>query len=101
MEHILEMPAFTVKDGVSEADFLAAHHKFNLEFMSVQKGYVSHKLVRDGDKWYDIAVWDSLESQEQAFNDIYENTAALEYIALIDQIGTDSDIPLFTVVRDY
>jgi len=101
MQHILEMPAFTLKTGVPEADFLLAHEKFNCEFMAKQKGYVSHMLVRNDDKWFDIAVWESIDAKEKAFQDIYKSSAAAEYIALIDQIGTDDDIPLFSVVKQY
>lgn len=97
---ILEMPAFTLKKGVTESEFLLAHEKFNREFMKKQKGYVSHKLVRDGDNWFDIAVWESTETKDQAFKDIYENAAALEYIELIEA-GPDDEIPLFTVVKTY
>ena len=101
MQHILEMPAFTIKAGVSEADFLLAHEKFNREFMTKQEGYVSHKLVRNGDKWFDVAVWESTAAKDKAFKDIYKNAAAMEYVLLIDQEGTDDDIPLFSVVRYY
>jgi len=101
MPQILEMPAFSIKQGVSEADFLLAHEKFNREFMCKQEGYVSHKLIRNGDNWFDIAVWKSTEAKEKAFKDIYENAAAAEYILLIDRGGTDDDIPLFSVVKDY
>ena len=101
MPHILEMPAFTIRPGVAEADFLRAHEKFNREFMSVQPGYLSHKLVKNDKQWFDIAVWESVEAKDKAFKDIYQNAAAVEYIALIDQEGTDDDIPLFAVVKHY
>jgi len=101
MSHILEMPACTIKAGISEADFLRAHEKFNREFMVKQEGYVSHKLVRRGDDWFDIAVWESTAAKEKAFKDIYKSTAAMEYCALINQVGTDDDIPLFSVVKYY
>ncbi|MCL2599729.1 MAG: hypothetical protein FWD88_00900 [Treponema sp.] len=101
MPHIVELPSFTLKEGVSEADFLLAHEKLNRDFMAKQEGYVSHELLRDGGKWFDLAVWESMEAKEKAFKDIYGNAAAIEYIALIDQIGTDDDIPIFTVVKSY
>ena len=101
MPHILEMPSFKLKKGISEADFLLAHEKFNREFMSKQRGYVSHKLIRDGDKWFDIAVWDSIDSKEKAFADIYKYDGIEEYMSFIDQDGTDDDIPLYTVVKIY
>ena len=101
MPHILEMPDFTIKAGASEVDFLAAHEKLNREFMKKQKGYISHCLIRDGDRWFDIAVWESAETKEKAFKDIYENIAALEYIPLIEQIQTDDEIPIYIVVKTY
>ena len=97
---ILEMPAFTIKNGVSEKDFLAAHEKFNREFMKKQDGYVSHKLIRNGDSWFDIAVWSSEETKNKAFKDIYKSSAAVEYIKLINDTA-DESIPLFSVVKDY
>ncbi len=90
----LEDVKSTFVDLFSEADFLLAHEKFNREFMSKQRGYVSHKLIRDGDKWFDIAVWDSIESKEKAFADIYKYDGIEEYMSFIDQDGTDDDIPL-------
>ena len=101
MPHIVELPSFTVKEGVSESEFLLAHEKLNRDFMAKQEGYVSHKLLRNGEKWFDLAIWESTEAKEKAFKDIYENAAAIEYIALIDQIGSDDEIPIFTVVRSY
>ena len=101
MPHILEMPSFKLKKGISETDFLFAHAKFNHEFMSKQRGYVSHKLIRNGDEWFDVAVWDSIESKEKAFTDIYKYDGIEEYMSFIDQDGTDDDIPLYTVVKTY
>jgi len=101
MQHIVEMPVFTLKKGVSEQEFLTVHEKFNREFMVKQKGYISHMLLKDGEKWFDIAVWESIEAKEKAFKDVYESTAALELDALIDQIGTDNDIPIFPVIKTY
>ena len=101
MPNIIEMPAFTLKAGVSESDFLLVHEKFNQDFMAKQKGYISHKLLRDGDKWFDLALWESMEDMQSAFKDIYENASAAAYIALIDQIGADDEIPIFSVIRNY
>lgn len=101
MPHIVELPAFTLKQGVSETEFLPVHEKFNRDFMAKQKGYVSHKLLRDGDKWFDLAVWESIEAMQTAFEEIYENAAAAAYISMIDQIGADDEIPLFSIVKSY
>ena len=101
MTHIVQFPAFILKKGVSVSEFLPVAEKFHRELVSKQKGYISHKLLVSGDKWYDLVTWESMEDTENAFKAIYENAAAAEYIALIEQIGTDDEIPLFSVVKDY
>lgn len=101
MPNILEIPSFKLKQGISEASFLIAHEKFNKEFICRQKGYVSHMLIRDGKKWFEIVVWDSMESKEKAFVDIYNYDGIEEYMSYIDQDGSDDDIPLYTVVKTY
>lgn len=101
MTEIVELPSFRLKDEVSELDFLKVHEKFNRDFMSKQKGYIMHKLLKDGDIWYDLAIWNSIEDMQIAFTDIYSNESAIEYISLIDQIGSDEDIPLFKIIKNY
>ena len=101
MPNIVEFPAFTLKKGVSVSEFLPVAERFHREFIAKQKGYISHKLLVSGDKWYDLVTWESMEETENAFKAIYQNAAATEYIALIEQIGTDEEIPLFSVVKDY
>lgn len=97
---ILEMPSFTLKQGVSEQKMLQAHAKFNIEFMKKQEGYVSHKLVKQGDVYFDIAVWSSEKTKNKAFKDIYNSSATIEYVDLIDSVA-DDEIPLFSVLKDY
>ena len=101
MPHIMEMPKFKIKQGVSEEEFLQAHDRFNREFMAKQQGYVSHSLVRQKDTWFDVAVWDSEESKNKAFKEIYDSKVAMDFVQLIDESGSDDEIPLFTVIKDY
>lgn len=101
MPHIIELPSFYLKKGVSEADFLPIHEKFHKEFIAKQKGYISHMLLVNGDTWSDLVTWESLEDSQNAFKAIYESDAAHEYMALIEDIGTDDKIPLFSVIKTY
>lgn len=64
-----------------------------------RSAYVSHRLIRAGDKRFDIAVWDSVESKDKAFADIYKYDGIEEYMSFIDQNRTDDDISLYIVVR--
>lgn len=101
MPNIIEFPSFTIKTGVSKADFLAAHEKFNREFVSVQNGYISHKLLVNDEVYSDLVVWETMEDLKNAFKAVYESNAAVEFTALIDETGSDENIPLYSVVKSY
>jgi phenylalanine-4-hydroxylase len=101
MDNVVELVSFYLKEGITQADFLCVHEKFHNEFISKQKGYISHKLIVKDNTWSELVVWETMEDVQSAFKAIYENAAAAEYMALIDDAGTDDDIPLFNVVKDY
>ena len=101
MPNIVELPSFYLKKGVSKSDFLLAHEKLNSEFISKQKGYISHMLLVNGDTWSDLVIWETTEDIQNAFKAVYENATAVEYVTLIEQIGTDAEIPIFSVVKNY
>lgn len=101
MSKILEFPCFTLKDGVKVDDFLVITQTFHDEFLAKQNGFISHKLLTKENVWYQLVIWASPEEMEKAFNDIYESDAAAKFIECIDQIGSDDDIPLFSIVKEY
>ena len=101
MANIIGMVSFTLKKGVSESDFLLAHEKYNREFVSKQNGYITHKLLVNGDKWTDLVIWESMDDTQNTFEAVGKNAVAIEVMSLIDQIGNDDDIPLFSVVKNY
>ena len=45
MSNVVGIVSFYIKKGISELDFLIAHEKYHKEFVSKQKGYISHKLL--------------------------------------------------------
>ena len=55
----------------------------------------------DGEKYFDMVVWETMEDKNNAFQAIYESKEAIEFIALIDDSGSDEEIPIFYVVKDY
>ena len=101
MANIIGMVSFTLKEGVSESDFLLVHEKNNREFVSKQNGYITHKLLVNGDKWTDLVIWESMDDTQNTFEAVGKNAVAIEVMSLIDQIGNDDDIPLFSVVKNY
>ena len=101
MANIIGMVSFTLKEGVSESDFLLVHEKYNREFVSKQNGYITHKLLVNGDKWTDLVIWESMDDTQNTFEAVGKNAVSIEVMSLIDQIGNDDDIPLFSVVKNY
>ena len=101
MANIIGMVSVTLKEGVSESDFLLVHEKYNREFVSKQNGYITHKLLVNGDKWTDLVIWESMDDTQNTFEAVGKNAVAIEVMSLIDQIGNDDDIPLFSVVKNY
>ena len=67
MANIIGMVSFTLKKGVSESDFLLVHEKYNREFVSKQNGYITHKLLVNGDKWTDLVIWESMDDTQNTF----------------------------------
>jgi heme-degrading monooxygenase HmoA len=98
---IIEMPSFKLKNGVTEQAFLLAHEKFRNEFLLKQMGYLSHKLLFDNEKYFDLVIWETLEDARNAFGTVNESPAAIELMNLIDETYTDDKIPLFSIVKNY
>ncbi len=102
MCNIVEFAPFCLKKEVSIPDFLLASDKFQSEFISLQKGYISRKLLVNGEAWTDLVVWETMEDAKNAAKMIYENAAAWEYIAFIDdEKNSDEDIFYYSVEKSY
>ena len=52
---------YKLKKSATVADFLAASEKLNNEYISKQKGYISWEQWNDGDVWFDVIAFDSME----------------------------------------
>ena len=100
MSNIVELVSFTLKKGVSVSDFLLVSDQFNQDFMAAQKGYISRKLMLNGNTWTDLVLWESLEDAQNAAKAIYESAISAEYIAFIEDEEND-ELVYFSVERSY
>ena len=66
MSKVVEIVFYKVNEGVTEKQLIKASDEFEEGFLSLQKGYVGRKLVRDGDTWSDVAFWESMEDAMNA-----------------------------------
>jgi hypothetical protein len=77
--------SYKLKKGVSVQDFLLASERCSNEVLSRKKGFISWKVLNDGDTWVDLVTW---ETMEDAINAEKENgethPAASEFYSFIN-----------------
>jgi len=86
MSNAIFFNTYKLKTGASEPGFLLAIEKLINEIVSKQKGYVSCKLLAQGDERADFAVFDTMDDLnaflESSQNDM--NEFAEEFYSFID-----------------
>jgi len=85
MRNVVEFASFSLKNGTSSQNFLSVSDKFNREFLSKQKGYISRNLVVDGKTWADLVLWETMEDALTALDTAEGNAAACEYISFLNE----------------
>jgi hypothetical protein len=99
MTNIIEFATFTLKEGVSIPDFLLISDKFNNEFLSLQKGYISRKLLFSNKMWSDLVVWKTMEDAQNAVKEFYKSAAAMEYASFMNE--DNGELLHFSVKKSY
>ncbi len=99
MPEVVEFVSFKVKEGISEQQLLAASDEFNEGFLSLQKGYVSRRFIKEGDTWADLVLWETMEDAMNAVNAVEKSPAAESYDACIEQ--STCKMQHLTIVKNY
>lgn len=99
MSNAVEFVAFNLKEGISVSDFLLVSDKFNAEFLSKQKGYISRKLLLEGEKWADFVLWETVEDIQNAYKAAEKDRVACEYVSCLDPNNCKGNF--FTIEKDY
>lgn len=76
--------SYKLVEGTSVPDYLHASEKVNNEILSKQKGFISWKVLRDGDTWVDLITWETMEDAKNAETAGQNNPVALKYYSFID-----------------
>ena len=99
MSNIIEFATFHLKNGVSIPDFLIVSEKFHNEFLSLQKGYISCKLLAGEKAWADLVTWETIEDAQNAVKEFYKNSLAHEYVSFMkEDMG---DLFHFSIEKNY
>ena len=96
MSNIVEVSTFALKDGVSEQDFLSVSEKFNCEFISLQKGFISSTLLKKDGKYLEFDVWATMEDLENARKTAPNHPTTVEWFNLVE---IEENVPLYNMVR--
>ena len=61
--------SYKLVKGASVPDFLRASEDCNNEVLSKKKGFISWKVLVDGDTWVDLVTWETMEDAVNAGKD--------------------------------
>jgi len=84
MSNAVWVISYKLVEEASVPDFLLASEKVNNEVLSKQKGFISWKILREGDTWIDIVTWETMDDAAKGETAGEGNPAALAFYAFID-----------------
>ena len=99
MSNAIWFITFKLVEGASVADFLAASEKVHNEVISKQKGYISWKVLVDGDTWADLVTWETIEDAKNAETAGESNPLSHEFFSFMNESSINSR--MFSVERNY
>ncbi|MCL2600882.1 MAG: hypothetical protein FWD88_06850 [Treponema sp.] len=99
MPNAVWLISYKLVEGASVPDFLLASKKANDEVLSKQKGFVSWKVLADGDTWADLVTWETMEDAVNGETAGETNPAAQEFYSFIDPNSLRSQV--FSVEKSH
>lgn len=99
MSNIVEFASFNLKKESSVPDFLLVSEKFNKLFLSLQKGYISRKLLINDELWVDLIIWETMQDAQNAVNEFYKSDTAAEYMSFIEE--NSGEFRHFSIKKSY
>jgi len=92
--------SYKLVDGASVPDFLTASEETHNEVLSKKKGFISWKVLVDGDLWVDLVTWETVEDAKNAENDDCEpGPIAQKFYSFINPNSLKSQV--FSVEKNY
>ena len=92
--------SYKLIDGASVSDFLLASENTHNEVLSKKKGFISWKVLVDGDMWVDLVTWETMEDTKNAENnDCVPDPIAQKFYSFINPSSLKSHV--FSIEKSY
>jgi aspartate/tyrosine/aromatic aminotransferase len=99
MANVIELVTFKLKEGVTEEHFLTASDEVNTGALSLQKGFINRKLVKNEDIWVDIVLWETMDDAMNAAKAIVQSPISIPFGECIEQ--STCQMQHLTVIKSY
>lgn len=80
---VVELASFELASGIEVEDFLVVSTFFQMEFVEKQPGFISRNLIKRGNRWSDLVVWQDMKSAENVSKAMGSSLDAKDYGRMI------------------
>jgi len=84
MSNAIWFISYKLDEGASVADFLLASKNCHDKVLSKKKGFISWKLLAEGDTWVDLVTWETMEDAINAEKGGDSDPVAEKFYSFID-----------------
>jgi len=84
MAKVMEFVQFKLKEGASVTDFLTASDKFQKDYLTKCKGYITRTLALKDDMWVDCVIWETMDNAQKAMEEAYESPLFTDFGSFLD-----------------
>ena len=98
MVNVIFFNSYKLKKGVSTQDFLIAVENLNSNYISKQNGFISFKLLVDGETWADSTTFETMEDAKNFANACEPNEFAEKFYSFLNLNSCKSNF--FSVEKD-
>ena len=85
-KNIIEIVTLQIKEGVSEAEFLALSAAFVNSLKRETKGFIKYCLTKSKDhKWVELVWWESMEAAQEALKKVPDIIEFQQYCSILKE----------------
>jgi len=98
MPNAIFFNTYKLKKGASVPDFLIAVENLKINYLSKQKGFISFKLLVDGETWADATTFETMEDAKNFAEACEPNEFAEKFYSFLNFNSCKSNF--FSVEKD-